>query len=743
MPSLYEIHVRAIEGYVDIRAAVACAMVLLSVGPNPAISQSSGWQNMNNADVGGVMAIARNSQGQIFAGGNGIFRSTDNGNTWQQMIDGMGSISVRSLVIDTIADIFAGTSNGVFRTTNNGDSWAQRGLPGVSVSSFCIAGSNDMYAGTEYHGIYRSTDKGISWLHVDSALSNTIIYSLAVTVSGSVLAGTAGFGLYISTDHGMSWLSKNNGMPSYPSVSALAIKDNGHIFAGTYGSSGGGMLRSTDDGASWTQLPTGLPGGPFVYAVGIDPFGDLLFGSNAMFAKSTDEGSSWETLSVGPVDARVSSIAFGGGATILAGTDGSSMETGIFRSDDSGNSWVWLHKGLVFPKIIPVIAGNSLGHIFIGAYSDEVLRSTDLGLSWTSLNISFPATDTYISSLVINSANHVFVGSDKGIMRSTDNGESWLEVNNGLTNTYVRALVADTGGYLLASTQEGGVFRSTNNGANWTNVWNCQDSIVSCFAFNGRNQIFAGMAYPGSGLFRSTDRGLSWFQTGLTYRIGCLAVTPGDRLFAATDMFGLWRSTDDGITWDQSNVGLATSQLTAIVANSEGHIFLGTYDKSIYRSTDGGVLWTQFSDGLSSYEILSLYAAPNGYVYAGVTGFGIARTFEPTSGVEAIPTPIPRTFSLSQNYPNPFNPSTTIRYGLPNRLHVSLTVFNALGQAVATLVHDVQDAGYHQVKFDATHLSSGVYFYRMEVRALESAIGRDSKSGAGSDVQTRKLLVIR
>jgi hypothetical protein len=89
---------------------------------------------------------------------------------------------------------------------------------------------------------------------------------------------------------------------------------------------------------------------------------------------------------------------------------------------------------------------------------------------------------------------------------------------------------------------------------------------------------------------------------------------------------------------------------------------------------------------------------------------------------------IPRTLKLLQNYPNPFNPSTTIRYGFPSRSHVTLTVFNTLGQQVASLVDGDQEAGYHEVRFDGSGLASGVHFYRLT---------------AGSYVQTRKLLLLR
>ena len=73
----------------------------------------------------------------------------------------------------------------------------------------------------------------------------------------------------------------------------------------------------------------------------------------------------------------------------------------------------------------------------------------------------------------------------------------------------------------------------------------------------------------------------------------------------------------------------------------------------------------------------------------------------------------PKVFVLEQNYPNPFNPSTTIQYGLPARSHVTLAVFNMLGQEVATLVQGEQDAGNRSIVFDASGLSSGIYFYRI------------------------------
>ena len=89
---------------------------------------------------------------------------------------------------------------------------------------------------------------------------------------------------------------------------------------------------------------------------------------------------------------------------------------------------------------------------------------------------------------------------------------------------------------------------------------------------------------------------------------------------------------------------------------------------------------------------------------------------------------LPTEIALYQNYPNPFNPSTRIRYELPERSHVTLTVFNTLGQQVAKLVEGEMEAGYHEVRLNASHLASGVYLYQLR---------------AGAFVQTCKLVILR
>jgi hypothetical protein len=98
------------------------------------------------------------------------------------------------------------------------------------------------------------------------------------------------------------------------------------------------------------------------------------------------------------------------------------------------------------------------------------------------------------------------------------------------------------------------------------------------------------------------------------------------------------------------------------------------------------------------------------------------------TGVTPPAVTVPSDFQLAQNYPNPFNPTTTISYSLPVGGTVFLKVYSLDGREVATLVQENQSVGEHAVRFDASHLASGVYIYRLQL---------------GGFAQTRKLVLLK
>jgi hypothetical protein len=102
--------------------------------------------------------------------------------------------------------------------------------------------------------------------------------------------------------------------------------------------------------------------------------------------------------------------------------------------------------------------------------------------------------------------------------------------------------------------------------------------------------------------------------------------------------------------------------------------------------------------------------------------------FEYSHTVEVTIGGAPKEFALAQNYPNPFNPATVIRYQLPVTNYVSLKVYDAIGREVATLVNETKEAGYYSVSFDASKLSSGIYFARLQ---------------SGEKMQFKKLMLVK
>jgi len=106
----------------------------------------------------------------------------------------------------------------------------------------------------------------------------------------------------------------------------------------------------------------------------------------------------------------------------------------------------------------------------------------------------------------------------------------------------------------------------------------------------------------------------------------------------------------------------------------------------------------------------------------------------PTDVKGQIAIELPGEYRLAQNYPNPFNPSTTIEYALPNRSNVRIVITNMLGQQVALLVNGEQEAGYHEIKWQAS-IASGIYFYRFEAVDVTNPNNRF--------VQVKKMLLLK
>jgi hypothetical protein len=138
---------------------------------------------------------------------------------------------------------------------------------------------------------------------------------------------------------------------------------------------------------------------------------------------------------------------------------------------------------------------------------------------------------------------------------------------------------------------------------------------------------------------------------------------------------------------------------------------------SLYQTTDNGVTWF----GVADMRAVNVYVTPT--KTDNYREYLIIKTGATViTGVEQgeMNSSAPKSFALGQNYPNPFNPSTRIEYSLKTASHVTLNIVNILGQTVETLVDEKQEAGDHFKVFDASKLSSGIYFYTINAGGFKA-----------------------
>ena len=239
-----------------------------------------------------------------------------------------------------------------------------------------------------------------------------------------------------------------------------------------------------------------------------------------------------------------------------------------------------------------------------------------------------------------------------------------------------------------ACTRSDGVYESSD-GENWTKKTNTgYPAEVASFSFTSNRIVSIG-----STLFIATN----------------------DGIFKSVDQAESWTRTDKGFAqWD----GLGTVPIMKLYAHKNSLYATMGKDDSAYVSTDLGDTWTDISDGLGHY-IISL-TVHNNYLYGAQwdRDSSLVRRETTVGLIHENKEKMPAVFQLSQNYPNPFNPSTTIQYTVPaslkrNVLLVNISVFNMLGEKVATLVNEDKMPGNYEVNFDASNLASGLYFYKL------------------------------
>ena len=196
--------------------------------------------------------------------------------------------------------------------------------------------------------------------------------------------------------------------------------------------------------------------------------------------------------------------------------------------------------------------------------------------------------------IAVDLNNHVYVGVwGKGILKSTDQGNTFLAKNNGLSNFLIKDIYVTSTGSLFVATMGGGIFRSTDGANSWIAVNNGLKTLhITAIKEYPTGIIMAG-SY-GHGVFYSTNDGTNWLQSkiGLAYRaITALETTKNGYILAATYGGGVYQSRDTLKTWKRSNSGIPTPFIHKFAKNIVGDVFAATNGRGVYISPNDGLSW--------------------------------------------------------------------------------------------------------------------------------------------------------
>lgn len=301
-------------------------MYVGGIGVLKSTDNGGSWSESNHGIIAShVVLLATNGRGDAFATTtNGIFRTTNKGMTWERV-----PLMIHK-AISLNGTIFANGSDGLYRSTNNGEDWiwASNGLSTTRITAMDVDFLGHLFATTSL-GFFSSTDDGVNWIQISGLLDGLPPTSLSINSHGVMFAGNSSNRVYRSTDIGETWIQVVAGpWPNASHVRTITCDSNSTIVAGL---SYGGLLVSTDTGSTWSQEIFGSPLSG-VYSAEINSIGHIFVGSTEGTFSSTDHGSHWKAINGGrTAGGPLLSLALAPDGFLYGGSDGG----GVFRSVES------------------------------------------------------------------------------------------------------------------------------------------------------------------------------------------------------------------------------------------------------------------------------------------------------------------------------------------------------------------------------------------------------------------------
>jgi photosystem II stability/assembly factor-like uncharacterized protein len=480
------------------------------------------------------------------SGEKGIFRSSDNGSSWIHLT----AFNTSGILFVKDNFLFYKLAEGLYRSSDNGDNWSLIN-PGSYYDAFSSY-SNLMLASYNNY-LYKSSDYGTTW---DSVIIGFNIRKMIQHGNYLFAKDDWDFSLKRSSDIGNSWQPVNIPDPFITDLSS----ENSALYI-----TNDGIRMSTDNGSTWSYRDAGLTA-MSLYKIFADSINIFAFNRGSI-SISNDNGQIWSNI--------YDSLVKGGNQTFAAVNKNyfTATDSGLYKSTNNGQNWTDI-KGSLQWSAAGNTVGNAFGQLYFYNPLTGLLKSTNLGVSWSALP-AFPGSG--ISYFMEHNSNlFVYTTETNGIYRSSDQGNSWVRKDNGLTGAVITGLTV-SGSELYCITSEL-VYKSIDEGDTWVNVQN--------------------------GITGTNFRGITASQ---------------GKVCIASYQNGIYVSSDGGANWILTADGLDNDYVNGIAANST-HVFTATfagtdYESGVYRTPSGTLLVYYSVSGNVTYADNNL-PVTRGYVKA-------------------------------------------------------------------------------------------------------------------------------
>ncbi|MBK8546580.1 MAG: exo-alpha-sialidase [Saprospiraceae bacterium] len=490
-------------------------------------------------------------------------------------------------------------------------SWQKRHSPNENVQTLHVGPDNNVYAGINSYGIFKSEDEGNTWNNISFGLPDSLIRFVQVASDNKVFVGTGSHGLYQNSNG--NWSAINNGLPSGSVlVTSLAGTANGNMY----------MMSTTGEvyfwnGNIWTNITNNLPSLGRALSVGAN--GVLyaaVFNSGVYMYNGSNQ---WVRLGNQMLNDFVIKLAVGTNDTIYALCNSNN----VFRCHISGGDWTPISVGL--PAVnMNFIAIDSQNRLFVSVSTGKgtIYRSKNNGNTWESCTSDIYTTP--FSSIAISSNSKIYTGAS-GIFKSVNGGNNWQDKSNNLdAPRSIYCLKSLRNGALFVGTKVG-PWRSDDNGITWQlrntgiahlNILQITENMIGDIVLHGYNSI------PKGAIYRSINQGETWTMVAAN---GCDLYTKikqhrADTLWATSRFSGattLSYSVNHGATW--INNPLTISAIWDIDVTKDNTIFVVSENEGVSRSDTGGLSFTTGVGNSADWygNALEIERDENGGIFAG------------------------------------------------------------------------------------------------------------------------------